>query len=96
MNKIDSPYSIKCYETFNTINEMYVILEYCPDNLLDKMKSLMENAKIYYIKKIFNQLMEVYKTLHQNNVIIRELKPEKILIKFCILFLYQINIIIIR
>ena len=82
MNKIDSPYSIKCYETFNTINEMYVILEYCSDNLLDKMKSLRENAKIYYIKKIFNQLMEVYKILHQNNVIIRELKPEKILIKY--------------
>ena len=26
--------------------------------------------------------MEVYKILHQNNVIIRELKPEKILIKY--------------
>ena len=82
INKIDSQYSLKCYESFNSLNEMFIILEYCQDNLLDKMKSLGKTSKIYYIKKIFNQLMEVYKTLHENNIIIRELKPEKILIKY--------------
>ena len=82
INKIDSPYSIKCYEIFQTQNEICIILEYCQENLLDKMKSLGNRSKIYYIKKIFNQLMEVYKKLHENNVIIRELKPEKILIKY--------------
>ena len=82
MNKIDSKYSLKCYETFNSLSEMHIILEYCQDNLFDKMKSFVETSKIYYIKKIFNQLMEVYQILHKNNVIIRELKPEKILIKY--------------
>ena len=37
MNKVDSPYSIKCYETFNSLSEMYIILEYCPENLSDKI-----------------------------------------------------------
>ena len=92
INKIDSPYSIKCYEIFQTQNEIYIILEYCQENLLDKMKSLGNLSKIYYIKKIFNQLMEVYKKLHENNVIIRELKPETILIKY-IGFIYIITII---
>ena len=55
INKIDSPYSIKCYEIFQTQNEIYIILEYCQENLLDKMKSLGNRSKIYYIKKIFNQ-----------------------------------------
>ena len=64
MNKIDSKYSLKCYESFNTLSEMYIILEYCQDNLFDKMKSFRNTAKVYYLKKIFNQLMEVYKTLH--------------------------------
>ena len=82
MNKIDSKYSLKCYESFNTISEMYIILEYCQDNLFDKMKSFRNTAKVYYLKKIFNQLMEVYKTLHENHIIIRELKPEKVLIKY--------------
>ena len=82
INKIDSKYSIKCYESFSTLSEMYIILEYCRDNLLDKMKTLEKDSKIYYIKKVFTQLMEVYKILHQNNLIIRELKPEKILIKY--------------
>ena len=82
MNKVDSPYSIKCYETFNSLSEMYIILEYCPENLSDKMKSLKNKARIFYIKKIFNQLFEVYKKLHEINVIIRELRPENILIKY--------------
>ena len=81
MNKINSKYSLKCYETFETLSEMYIILEYCEENLKDKMKTLGNNSKIYYIKKIFNQLMEVYQILYQNNIIIRELKPEKILIQ---------------
>ena len=82
MSKINSKYSLKFYESFNSLSEMYIILEYCQDNLLNKMKSLRNTAKVYYIKKIFNQLMEVYKTLHENHVIIRELKPEKVLIKY--------------
>jgi len=82
MNKIDSKYSLKYYETFNTSSEMYIIYEYCNDNLKEKMKTFKNKQKIFYIKKIFNQLMELYKILHQNNIIIRELKPEKILIKY--------------
>ena len=62
MNKVDSPYSIKCYETFNSLSEMYIILEYCPENLSDKMKSLKNKARIFYIKKIFNQLFDVIKS----------------------------------
>lgn len=81
-NKIDSKYSLKCYESFNTSSEMYIIFEYCNDNLFDKMKTLRNNSKIYYLKKIFHQLMEVYKTLHENHIIIRELKPESVQIKY--------------
>ena len=51
MNKIDSKYSLKCYESFNIISEMYIILEYCQDNLFDKMKSFRNTAKVYYLKK---------------------------------------------
>ena len=82
INKIDCKYSLKCYESFSTLSEMYIILEYCPNNLFDKMKTLRNNSKIYYIKKIFYQLMEVYKILHDNHVIIRELKPDQVLIKY--------------
>ena len=42
MNKIDSKYSLKCYETFNYLSERYIILEYCQDNLFDKMKSFVK------------------------------------------------------
>lgn len=83
INKIDSKYSLKCYESFDTLSEMYIVYEYCNDNLFDKMKEFSrKDSKIYYIKKIFNQLMEVYKVLHQNQIIIRELKPERVLIKY--------------
>ena len=83
INKIDSKYSLKCYESFDTLSEMYIVYEYCHDNLFDKMKEFSrKDSKIYYIKKIFNQLMEVYKVLHQNQIIIRELKPERVLIKY--------------
>ena len=77
MNKINSKYSLKCYETFETLSEAYIILEYCEENLLDKMNTLVNNSKIYYIKKIFNQSTEVYQILHQNSITIRELEPEK-------------------
>ena len=83
IKKIESKYSLKCYDSFETLSEMYIVYEYCQDNLLDKLKELnRKDSKIYYIKKIFNQLMEVYKVLHDNQIIIRELKPENILIQY--------------
>ena len=31
INKIDSKYSLKCYESFDTLSEMYIVYEYCND-----------------------------------------------------------------
>ena len=60
IKKIESKYSLKCYDSFETLSEMYIVYEYCQDNLLDKLKELnRKDSKIYYIKKIFNQLMDL-------------------------------------
>ena len=50
--------------------------------IIYKIKNL-QSFKNFLYKKVLKQLMEVYKILYENiNIFVRELKLEKILIKY--------------
>lgn len=62
-------------------NEIYVIWEYCPDGslsyLLQKSGGKLEETQVW---RIFKDILEGFKFLHENNIIHRNLKPSSILL----------------
>ena len=71
---------VNLYQTFQTPNNLYFILEYCEGNDLD---FYIENKKLFNedeIKFIMSELIEAIEFLHKNGVIIKDLKPDNILV----------------
>ena len=71
--------SVKYYESFQTKNEIAIVLELC-DNCLSKFKNKKSfNAK--KIREILKQLNNTLKIMKEKKIVHRDLKPDNILIK---------------
>ena len=71
--------SVKYYESFQTKNEIAIVLELC-DDCLSKFKNKKSfNAK--KIREILKQLNNTLKIMKEKKIVHRDLKPDNILIK---------------
>ena len=79
LKKCDCPFIVKLYYSFQTLENLYMIEEYCPGGDLQyhlKINLLEEDEAKFYIAELFLAIEH----LHNLNIIYRDLKPENILI----------------
>ena len=79
LKKSSSPFIITLHYAFQTPENLYMILDYCPGGDLDfqiQMKIFEEEEAKFYIA----ELVLAIEYLHTNNILYRDLKPENILI----------------
>ena len=79
LKKSSSPFIITLHFAFQTPENIYMILDYCPGGDLDfqiQMKIFEEEEAKFYIA----ELVLAIEYLHTNNILYRDLKPENILI----------------
>ena len=79
LKKCDCPFIVKLYYSFQTLENLYMIEEYCPGGDLQyhlKINLLEEYEAKFYIAEIILAIEH----LHDLNIIYRDLKPENILI----------------
>ena len=74
------PFIVKLYFAFQTINKLFLILEYCPGGDLSKhlyfeKKFLEPRAKIYIC-----EVLLALEDLHKRNIIFRDLKPDNVVL----------------
>ena len=79
LKKCDCPFIVRLYYSFQTLENLYMIEEYCPGGDLQyhlKICLLEEEDAKFYIA----ELILAIEHLHNLNIIYRDLKPENILI----------------
>ena len=79
LKKCDCPFIVKLYYSFQTLENLYMVEEYCPGGDLQyhlKINLLEEDEAKFYIA----ELILAIEHLHNLNIIYRDLKPENILI----------------
>ena len=83
MKKINSNHCVKLIDQAEDKNWIYIIMEYCEDNLLTFLKTrtkgngFEQEEALNYLQQILKGLMAI----HEMGYIHRDLKPENILIK---------------
>ena len=82
--KIFSSYenSLKYYGNYDNKDEKIIILEKCDEDLEKYMKNRNKSLNVEEIKKIFNGLNIVFKEMHKQNIIHRDLKLKNLLVKY--------------
>ena len=79
LKKCDCPFIVKLYYSFQTLENLYMVEEYCPGGDLQyhlKINLFEEEEAKFYIA----ELILAIEHLHNMNIIYRDLKPENILI----------------
>ena len=82
--KIFSSYknSLKYYGDYNNKDEKIIILEKCDEDLEKYMKNRNKSLNVEEIREIFNGLNIVFKEMHKQNIIHRDLKLKNLLVKY--------------
>ena len=74
------PFIVKLYFAFQTMNRLFLILEYCPGGDLSKHlffeKKFCESRAKFYICEVLLAL----ENLHKRNIIFRDLKPDNVVL----------------
>lgn len=80
LKSLKNPNIIELHDVLSTPNNIYLIMEYCPNGdlkqYLQKNLRFSENKALEILKQILNGYQELYK----NGIIHRDLKPENILL----------------
>ena len=82
--KIFSSYenSLKYYGNYDNKDEKIIILEKCDEDLEKYMKNRNKSLNVEEIRKIINGLNIVFKEMHKQNIIHRDLKLRNLLVKY--------------
>lgn len=79
MKKLDSPYCLKIFDSFEYKSWICLLLEYCNQGTL--MQYIVERKpKEEECMKIFIQILKGFKAIHEKDCLHRDLKPENIFI----------------
>jgi serine/threonine protein kinase len=84
LSKLDHPNICKYYETYESPNYVYLIMEYCGGgDLFDRITSQKEGSNFSEQKAaiIMKKLFLAINHCHTNGVVHRDLKPENIMYK---------------
>ncbi len=79
LKKMSHPNIVRIYEFYESIENYYLINEFCPDG---ELYNYINNSTLneQQLAVIFYQVFSGLKYLHENNILHRDLKPENILI----------------
>ena len=82
LSKINSENIVKYIETLQTQNNYYFVYEYCNNGTLDDfLKEQMKRGPVTdsWLENVLKQLLKAFKTLQDNKILHRDLKPQNIL-----------------
>ena len=75
LEKLDHPSIVKYYEKLNTVNNTYMVYEYCDEGTLEKKiysnKFLKEDDALVY----FSQMLSALCLMDTHHILHRDLKP---------------------
>ena len=74
--------SLKYYGNYDNKDEKIIILEKCDEDLEKYMKNRNKSLNVEEIRKIINGLNIVFKEMHKQNIIHRDLKLRNLLVKY--------------
>jgi serine/threonine protein kinase len=78
LKKLNHINIIKLYDIYEDIGDIYIIMEFCDNTMLNLMDNNIDELKIkYYIKQIVDGLFYLQKC----NIVHRDIKPANILLK---------------
>lgn len=78
LSKVDHDNIIKCYDVFETLNNIYIVMQYVKEGSIMKYIGSKNLAKI---ELIISQLVTGIKFLHEIGLVHRDLKPDNVLIE---------------
>lgn len=79
LTRLDHPHIVKFYEWFETDVNLYLVMEFLASDLLH---FILERGCFPepFARRLFRELCEAVKYLHEKNIVHRDLKPENILL----------------
>ncbi|ORC89571.1 serine/threonine protein kinase [Trypanosoma theileri] len=82
LSRINHPYLLKLYWTFQSEHKLFFVMEYMPGGDLDKyMNSIPSKQLDLFTAKLYGaEILSAILCLHEQSVIYRDLKPENILL----------------
>jgi len=82
MKKCECKNSVRLIKNFETQNNFNIIMELCDSDLLLFLNKKLVGFTVDEIRDIFTQLNNVFKIMHKNNIVHRDLKLGNIMIKY--------------
>ncbi|CAD8174318.1 unnamed protein product [Paramecium pentaurelia] len=80
LKQVDSPYIVNLFQSFQTLNNLYLVMDYCGGGDLSFHLYKHKTFKEAICKIIIRQLMKAVEYLHSKDILYRDLKPENVLL----------------
>ncbi|KAI3634442.1 hypothetical protein MIR68_008046 [Amoeboaphelidium protococcarum] len=80
LSRIDSPYVVKLFYSFQSRDNLYLVMEYLNGGDCSALVKAMGALDEEWAKRYVSEVVQALEYLHQRNIIHRDLKPENLLI----------------
>ena len=80
LNRIKNPNVIRFIEMLKTANNMYLVYEFCEGGTLEDLLQKKHHFSEVESLKVFQQLINAFKSIYKENILHRDLKPSNLLI----------------